>query len=114
MCVGVPGCRDVRGARKGAGASVCDCAPVGCTCKDMGVGVESLCGSDLADPMAARAVEHSPLLPVVSIQVRLALLALVEGGGVSGGGSSSADLRWMEWSLDLKVCRETSAGQWPL
>lgn len=84
MCVGVQGCRDVRGARKGAGARVCDCASVGCTCKDMGVGVESLCGSDLTDPMSARAVEHSHLLPVVSTRSQV-------GPAGSGGG----------WSLDL-------------
>lgn len=42
MCVGVQECRDVRGARKGAGARVCECAPVGSMCKDMGVRVESL------------------------------------------------------------------------
>lgn len=84
MCVGVQGFRDVRGARKGAGARVCDCASVGCTCKDMGVRVESLCGSDLADPMSARAVEHRHLLPVVSTRSQV-------GPAVSGGG----------WSLDL-------------
>lgn len=63
---------------------MCDCAPVGCTRKDMGVAVESLCGSDLADLMSARAVEHSHLLLVVSTRSQAGLAG-------SGGGWSSRD-----------------------
>lgn len=76
-CAGVQGCE--RCEDGGAGARVCECACVGCMCKDMGVGVESLCGSNLANLMAARAMEHSHLLPVVSSRNRAGPAGL--GGG---------------------------------
>lgn len=77
-CSRVQGCERCEDGR-GTGARVCECVRVGCMCKDIGVGVESLCGTNLANLMAARAVEHNHLLPEVS-KVRLALLARVEDG----------------------------------
>lgn len=66
-CSRVQGCeRCEDGGKGGAGARVCECARVGCMCKDIGVEVERLCGSNLANLMAARAVEHNHLLPEAS------------------------------------------------
>lgn len=82
------GCSRVQGCERcedgGAGARVCECARVGCMCKDIGVGVESLCGNNLANLMAARAVEHNHLFPEVSTRSQ---------AGLAGSGG--------EWSLDL-------------
>lgn len=84
----VRGCARVQGCERcedgGAGERACESVRVGCMCMDMGVGVGSLCGSNLADLMAARAVEHSCLLPVASTRSQAGLAG-------SGGG----------WSLDL-------------
>lgn len=70
------------------GGRVQECASVRvwdvCMCKDIGVGVESLCENNLANLMAARAVEHNHLLPEVSTRSQA-------GPAGSGGG----------WSLDL-------------
>lgn len=78
------GCSRVQGCERcedggEVGARVYECESVGCMCKNIGVGVESLCGNNLANLMAARAVEHNHLLPEVS-KVRRALLARVEDG----------------------------------
>lgn len=83
-CSRVQGCERCEDGGGGAGARVCECARVGCMCKDIGVGVERLCGSNLANLMAARAVEHNHLLPEASTRSQA-------GPTGSGGG----------WSLDL-------------
>lgn len=77
------GCARVQGCErceKGGGCKSVRLYACGMYVQGYGVGADRLCGSDLADPMSARTVEHSHLLPVVSTRVKLALLAPVEGG----------------------------------
>lgn len=100
--MGTRGPECVRGCVREQGCEMCEegggCKSVfvrvGCMCKDTGVGVESLCGRNLAELKAATAVEHSHLPPVVStgwlcwLGWRVVIRPL---GTVTG---SSTDLRW--------------------